>query len=582
MRRINNVPTWADSLDDLPPHATRDAFGVAMFGSVALMRRVLRDDAAALTRVDKSGNSVLHWAAFRNSATMCRLLLDAAPAPAAVNAVNATEGASVLHWACIAGNVRVVHLLRLRGADMHAADKRGYNALHHAVQHNRLLVALYVLRCGVSVDSIDAEGHTALHWAAYSKHADLCRFLVNVGAAVDERDDAGYTALRWAVEQSDGPTALELMRLGASRTLADTSGATPLQVAQLLKSDSLAALLQHDEAESKRVQRRAELFWRAVVCGGVTLLLGAPVVALVYVAPVLGVCGAAYAAVRGTKAPAWLPTLGNNDETPTQVLLLLFWLAYAISFVIWISDIRPSILADVEAAAAAGEAVPLPFTRLALDLFTALSAVHCACAAVAAFRSPGLVGDAHLLKNGDAPLAAALDDDDDGAPLPQLCVTCMKWRPVRSKHCRVLNQCVLRFDHYCVWINNSVGARNHGAFFVFLVLCVLLHNWLAVWCVRLLWIRGEFQWALPASPRIWTLLVFHLLNGFWELSVLALQLQCAVANLTTNELINRHRYEYFNGGNPFDRGTVRNVLEMLTGRGGDCENAMVIKVKRTV
>ena len=58
-----------------------------------------------------------------------RLLIDSG---GNVNAVNATEGASVLHWACIAGNVRAVHLLRQRGADLHHADKRGYNALLHA------------------------------------------------------------------------------------------------------------------------------------------------------------------------------------------------------------------------------------------------------------------------------------------------------------------------------------------------------------------------------------------------------------------------------------------------------------------
>lgn len=39
----------------------------------------------------------------------------------------------------------------------------------------------------------------------------------------------------------------------------------------------------------------------------------------------------------------------------------------------------------------------------------------------------------------------------------------------RSKHCRYLKACVARYDHYCIWMNNTVGYRNYRWFLAYLV-----------------------------------------------------------------------------------------------------------------
>lgn len=102
---------------------------------------------------------------------------------------------------------------------------------------------------------------------------------------------------------------------------------------------------------------------------------------------------------------------------------------------------------------------------------------------VTAFTDPGI-----LPRNLDLdPPYPATSPSDGGirAPMPRdlkvrndivrvkYCPTCKIYRPPRSSHCKMCDNCVDGCDHHCQWVNNCVGRRNYTSFFVLLTSAVL-------------------------------------------------------------------------------------------------------------
>jgi DHHC palmitoyltransferase len=54
--------------------------------------------------------------------------------------------------------------------------------------------------------------------------------------------------------------------------------------------------------------------------------------------------------------------------------------------------------------------------------------------------------------------------DGPDETLIDVCHLCGAHKPPRCHHCRKTDMCVLRMDHYCVWIANTVGHRNQAHF----------------------------------------------------------------------------------------------------------------------
>lgn len=424
---------------------------------MAKVEELINSGKYSVTDTSPDGVTALHWAAINNRLTVCKYLLDKG---AEVDAKGGELEATPLHWAARGGLVYIVHLLIQKGADPLRSDKQGFNALLLGVHSSNVLLVLYLLHQELPIDTMDPSGRTALHWAAYQGDALTVDALLNWGADTKIKDSLGFTALHWGIVRGNKSCLKRLIEEGSDLTAVSNDGKTCQIMAQEMSNvhSWLTALKEAGRLPSGQLRTRhlsiknAKLtvffvpyivvFIGIWLCSHINLLFAIPLTLLT-----------AVGSLKLLKDYV-IPDITTSHHPLLQTPFFAgvfsgsaFW-----TLIHYITHILPTTLFDA---------------TLTNFMFVVLFTSTIFCFFTSMFMDPGIVPKL----NGISQQRKVIEDliDRGEYDTRHFCISTYIRKPLRSKYDRILKRVVARYDHYCPWVNNVVGLRNHKRFLLFVI-----------------------------------------------------------------------------------------------------------------
>lgn len=191
-------------------------------------------------RVDGLGVSPLTLAVLRENFAVAEILLQHG---ADVNCVDGLQFATPLIHAAVSQKLDLVRLCLAHGANIHAAERQGWTALHVAVRKMRPDAAEIVrllIEAGADVHARTHEGALAMQIAAQEGYTELVRLMVELGRAdVNALGRDARTAAFSAVMNGQAETFHYLADRGAKLDIISEMGLNLIHMAALQSDTEL-------------------------------------------------------------------------------------------------------------------------------------------------------------------------------------------------------------------------------------------------------------------------------------------------------------------------------------------------------
>ncbi|KAJ3680453.1 hypothetical protein LUZ60_016731 [Juncus effusus] len=154
------------------------------------------------------------------------------------------------------------------------------------------------------------------------------------------------------------------------------------------------------------------------------------------------------------------------------------------------------------------------------------------------------------------------------SPREWTCGKCKIFQPPRSKHCHDCGECILQYDHHCVWLGTCIGLKNHCLFWWY----ILAQSSLCAWTVLLYFhfVRLDINkaWWMDFFATLVLAMLILILTFLFLLLVFHSYL--ALTNQTTYELARRKRISYLRQipekVKPFSKGLCKNLSNFCSSK----------------
>ncbi|CAK82912.1 unnamed protein product (macronuclear) [Paramecium tetraurelia] len=191
------------------------------------------------------GYTVLHYACYNNSYQMCEIIINYQERrennplnmEKFINSV-AIDKFTPLHFAAQRGNLQILNLLKLKGADLKATSQQGLNIMHVGAQGNQPNSIVFALANGIKLVDFDINGGTALHWACLKGCEDSANYLLPLIEQkkpyfpLNSLDSHQYTPLHLAVHSGNTKLVKKLLFYGADKKIKGYENKTPANMAE--------------------------------------------------------------------------------------------------------------------------------------------------------------------------------------------------------------------------------------------------------------------------------------------------------------------------------------------------------------